>query len=215
MSANPKGGSPRTALSSLRRFVRPRTVAERCELCNAELATDHAHLVELSSRRLVCACDACAILFDTPGTGKYRRVSRRVQLLTDFRLSDVAWQGLGVPINLAFFLPSTAAECVIALYPSPAGITESRVPLDAWQLVVEDNPILRGLESDVEALLVNRLGATQEYYRVGIDECYKLVGLVRSHWRSLSGGTAVWKEIGGFFAALKERSHPVGGTAHA
>ena len=57
------------------------------------------------------------------------------------------------------------------------------------------------LEPDVEALLVNRIGEARECYRVGIDECYKLVGLIRTHWRGLSGGQAVWDEIGRFFAA--------------
>jgi len=39
-----------------------------------------------------------------------------------------------------------------------------------------------------------------------IDECYKLVGLIRAHWRGLSGGTEVWQEIGRFFEALKQRA---------
>jgi len=215
MSADPHGGSPRTALSSLRRFARRPAVRERCELCSAKLAADHAHLVELASRRLLCACEACGILFNTEGATKYRRVPRRVQLLREFRLPDVAWQGLGLPINLAFFLHSTAVGRVVAIYPSPGGATESLPPPDAWETLVEDNPLLSDLEPDVEALLVNRLGSTHEYYRVGIDECYKLVGLVRTHWRSMSGGTEVWKEIGRFFADLKAKAHPVGGTAHA
>ena len=53
---------------------------------------------------------------------------------------------------------------------------------------------------------MNRVGETRDHYRVGIDECYKLVGLIRTHWRGLSGGTAVWEEIGRFFAGLKERA---------
>ena len=36
---------------------------------------------------------------------------------------------------------------------------------------------------------------TAQYYIVPIDECYRLVGLIRMHWRGLSGGTEVWKEI--------------------
>ena len=61
------------------------------------------------------------------------------------------------------------------------------------------------------ALLVNRVGhvagaVPAEYYLVPIDECYKLVGLIRTHWRGLSGGTEVWREIGAFFATLKKRA---------
>lgn len=200
---------PRSALASLRRFAKPPRVRERCDLCDAELADDHAHLLELSSRRLVCACEACAILFDNPGAGKYRRVPRRVQLLRDFRLPDDAWAALQLPIDLAFFLHSTSAGRVVAFYPSPAGATEASVPVEAWQTLMEDNPVLRDLMPDVEALLVNRIQQNREHYRAGIDKCYELVGLLRTHWRGLSGGQAVWESIGRFFAGLR------GGSARA
>jgi hypothetical protein len=207
MNPDAPGGSGGTnPLAALRRFARPRAARDQCELCDAELAPDHAHLVEVSGRRLTCACDACAILLSGQGTAKYRRVPRRAELLADFCLDDVAWAGLHLPINLAFFLHSTPAGRVVALYPSPAGATESLVTLEAWQALVVANPVLRGFEQDVEALLVNRVGGASECYRVGIDECYRLVGLIRTHWRGLSGGTEVWKEIGNFFAGLKERT---------
>jgi hypothetical protein len=187
--------------------MRPRTAARsRCELCSAELADDHAHLVELASRRLCCACEPCAILFSSPAAPKYRRVPLRIEYLPDFRLEEFQWEGLGLPINLAYFLHSTAAGRVVAFYPSPAGATEALPPPDAWQTLVEDNPSLRDLEPDVEALLVNRLGPEPMCFRVGVDQCYALVGLVRTHWRGLSGGTAVWKEIEGFFAKLRQQS---------
>jgi hypothetical protein len=240
MSVDSPDASRLSALASLRRFARPRPVRERCDLCDTELADEHAHLLELSSRRLVCACDPCAVLFDNPpspptplppaggegepdggpildytlspptggegrvrGSGKYRRVPHRVQFLADFRLPEEAWAGLHLPIDLAFFLHSTAAGRVLALYPSPAGATEALVPLEAWQMLVEDNPILRELQPDVEALLVNRIGEAREYYRAGIDKCYELVGLLRTRWRGLSGGPAVWEAIGRFFAGLR------------
>src|SRR5581483_6250948 len=107
---------------------------------------------------------------------------------------------------LAFFLINSAAGRVVALYPSPAGGTETLPPPDAWQIIVDQNPVLQQLEPDVEALLVNRLAAEPAYFRVGIDVCYKLVGLIRTHWRGLSGGTAVWNEIAQFFTALKEHA---------
>jgi hypothetical protein len=207
MSPDSSAGNPAlAALSSLRRFARPRGAEERCELCDAPLGENHAHLVELANRRLVCSCDACALLFSSTAAPKYRRVPRRAEYLPDFRLTDVAWEGLRLPINLAFFLHSSVAGRVVALYPSPAGATESLVPLDTWQALVDDNPILRQFEPDVEALLVNRGGTARDCYRVGIDECYKLVGLIRMSWRGLSGGSSVWGEIAQFFAALRERS---------
>lgn len=207
MSTESGDGNPAlNALQSLRRFARPRAAEEQCELCGAALGPGHAHLVEPSNRRLVCACDACAILFPGGGAAKYRRVPRRVQRLPEFRLTDVAWEGLQLPINLAFFLNSSAVGRVVALYPSPAGATESLVSPEAWQALADENPVLRQFEPDVEALLVNRLGTACDCYRVGIDVCYHLVGLIRTHWRGLSGGPAVWDEIGRFFAGLRERS---------
>jgi Family of unknown function (DUF5947) len=215
MSQNLESSTGRTALASLRQFLRPRVVEERCELCDAELSAEHPHLVELSTSRLHCACDACAILFGNQGKARYRRVPRRIQPLDGFRLSDAQWLGLDIPINLAFFVLNTRARRVVALYPSPAGATESLPSPEAWQAVVDENPVLRDLEADVEALLVNRLNGESECYRVGIDECYKLVAAVRTHWRGLSGGPAVWVEVRRFFDALSERSEKRGATVHA
>jgi hypothetical protein len=112
------------------------------------------------------------------------------------------------PINLAFFLHSSAADGVLALYPSPAGTTEAALPPEAWQMLVEDNPVLRDFEPNVEALLVNRVEGARECYRASLDICYHLVGLLRTDWRDLSGGKEAWDEIGRFFADLKGRSGP-------
>ncbi|MCU1331464.1 MAG: hypothetical protein JWM08_456, partial [Candidatus Angelobacter sp.] len=128
--------------------------------------------------------------------------------------------GLMIPINMAFFFNSSTENRIVVLYPSPAGAVESLLPLEAWEGIVRDNPALGGMEADVEALLVNRVGRSRtdvpaEYYLVPIDECYKLVGLIRAHWRGLSGGTEVWQEIGRFFADLKARALNVSEETHA
>ena len=61
---NPDATTLNRSFSALRRFaVRRERPVEHCELCSAELALEHGHLIELESRRLVCACDACALLF--------------------------------------------------------------------------------------------------------------------------------------------------------
>jgi hypothetical protein len=216
MHPDSPGSSPGlTALASLRRLMRPQPVRERCDLCSAELADEHAHLVELASRRLVCACDPCAILFSAGGAGKYRRVPRDARLLANFSMTDVQWADLNLPINLAFFLHSTSAGRVVALYPSPGGAAESLPAAEAWQALVEANPVLRDFEPNVEALLANRLGAAPEYYSVGVDRCYELVGLIRTHWKGLSGGTEVWAEIEKFFRTLRQRCGVTGDAGHA
>jgi hypothetical protein len=198
----------RNPLLTLRQFVRKPSgpPAERCELCGLALATEHAHLLEPDTRQLVCSCDPCAVLFSGRQGGRYRRVPRDIWALPEFRLTDIQWEDLHLPINLAFFVQSTPAKRVLALYPSPAGAVESLLTLEAWQTLVVDNPVLGELEPDVEALLVNRMKDVRAYYRTPIDECFKLVGLIRAHWRGLSGGTEVWDEVGRYFKSLHERS---------
>jgi hypothetical protein len=189
----------------LRMHARSRraTAAEHCELCGDAIVSAHEHLVDPLARELKCACGACAVLFDSPRDGRWKRVPRRARRLAGFRMTDEAWSALGIPIDLAFFYRSSAAERVVALYPGPAGATESLLSLDAWTRLEADNPDLSSLIADVEALLVRRGRGADEYYRVSIDACYALVGHIRKHWRGLSGGTEAWSRIGAFFDDLK------------
>ncbi len=108
---------------------------------------------------------------------------------------------------------------MVALYPSPAGAVESLLSLDAWNEIVQENPALSQLQPDIEALLVNRVGhahelASAEYYIAPIDECYRLVGLIRANWKGLSGGSEVWMEIGRFFSELRSHADVVNGEAN-
>jgi hypothetical protein len=199
-----------SAFGVLRQFVRRRRDVERCELCAADVSAEHPHLIEPASRKLVCTCNACAILFSGMGQ-KYKRVPERVLALPGFHLSEGQWEGLMVPISMVFFFRSTPDARVVAFYPSPAGATESLLSLETWKDIEDENPVLKEMQPDVEALLVNRVGhargfAAPEYYVHPIDLCYKLVGLIRGNWRGLSGGTEVWQEIGRFFDGLKQRA---------
>jgi hypothetical protein len=207
------------ALGVLRQFRgvrRSSSRVERCELCSGELNHDHPHLVELVSRQILCACDACALLFDGTERSKFKRVSRSIRFLPEFQMTDAQWNNLVIPINLAFFFHSSIEGRIVALYPSPAGAVESLLPLDSWNATVEKNPVLGHLQSDIEALLINRIDRKEEgvparYYIAPIDECYKLVGILRSHWKGLSGGAEAWEEIERFFSDLDARSERVGG----
>jgi hypothetical protein len=198
------GHEPDSAFAVLRKFARRRSNAECCELCSAELIPEHFHLLEIAKRQVLCVCNACAILFSETGP-RYRRIPRRARLLGDFKVTDQEWEALMLPINLAFFYHESAKSRVVAMYPSPAGPTESLLSLDSWADLEVQNPALLKMEPDVEALLVNRVGSTREYFLVPIDECYRLVGLIRVNWRGLSGGTEVWREIKEFFNGLKTK----------
>src|SRR5580700_5608607 len=198
------------------------TKRERCELCGLALAPEHRHLVEIATQRLICSCEACGLLFSGQAT-KYRRVPQRFLLLDDFQLTEAQWGSLLIPINMAFFFQSTSRGRPVAIYPSPAGPMESLLDLSSWSELVEANPALRSMEPDVEALLVDRISRNTpqagghertgaegpHYFLVPIDACYKLVGLIRAHWRGLSGGQEVWREIDKFFTELQRKSQVV------
>jgi hypothetical protein len=212
------------AFGVLRQFTRSRSTASRavehCELCSAALHHDHPHLVDLANHQILCACDACALLFDGLEKSRYKRVSRGSEYLPNFEMSDGQWGSLMIPINMAFLFRSSVEGRIVALYPSPAGAVESLLPLDAWADVEEQNPVLHRLKPDIEALLVNRVGHAHglrdaEYYIAPIDECYKLVGLIRANWKGLSGGAEVWTEVGRFFMELRAKSEVVRGGVNA
>jgi hypothetical protein len=186
----------------------PADQPERCELCSAPLPAEHRHLVDLESRQLLCACRACSLLFDrrAAGGGHYRLVPDRRLRVDDFALDELTWEQLRIPVDMAFFFYSSAAGRVMAFYPSPMGATESRLELTAWEKVSLANPLLETMEADVEALLVNRAQDQRGHWLVPIDDCYRLVAVIRTRWRGFSGGKEVWLEIGRFFEDLDRRA---------
>jgi Family of unknown function (DUF5947) len=209
-------------LAALQRFTRTRAQAERCELCGVELTEKHPHLLETRLRGITCACPACAILFCGQEGGRFLRIPQKVRRLDDFVLSDLEWEELTLPIQLAFFVRTSAGK-MIAMYPSPAGAVESLLDLGAWNGAGNGawsarfarHAALSGMAAEVEALLVNRIGNRHAYFLVPIDQCYKLVGLVRMKWRGLSGGPELWVAIHAFFNQLEQTAAGVQQVRHA
>ena len=72
------------------------------------------------------------MLFDrrAAGGGHYRLIPERRLRLTGFELADAAWEELRIPVDMAFFFHSSAAERVVAFYPGPMGATESLLELE-------------------------------------------------------------------------------------
>ena len=192
-------------IRTLRRFREQRSYQEKCEFCGAGLEPSHRHLLEISKNRIVCTCSPCAFRFQDVVGGRFRLIPREVRYLPELNLSDAEWESLALPINLAFFFYSTPQQKMTAMYPSPAGATESLLPLTTWDALITRNPILT-MQPDVEALLVNRVGSKRDYYVVPIDVCFELIGIIRVHWRGLSGGELVWEKVDSFFSNLKARS---------
>lgn len=136
--------------------AKTRPAQEKCELCSVRLGPDHRHLLETRTRKIVCTCNACAMRFEGVLDGRFKIIPRDARALPDFKINDAEWERLSLPINLAFFFYNTPNEKMVAMYPSPAGATESLLPLTAWDSLVRQNPALNEMQPDVEALLVNR-----------------------------------------------------------
>lgn len=187
--------------AALERLVRrePRPgAAERCDLCGEPVGEPHRHLLDVGGHAILCACQACWLLFDREGAseGRYRQVPRRRT-----RLPAVPARDLGVPVGLAFFVIGDDGV-VRAHYPSPAGSTQWEIDPESWRRTARAFPELAGLAPEVEALLINTARDRDEHWLVPIDECFRLVAVIRREWRGLSGGGTVWPEIDEFFAGL-------------
>ena len=178
---------------------------------------DHDHVVDLEQRSLLCTCRGCYLLFTPEGAGgsRYRAVPDRYLSFPDFALSPGQWDGLQIPVSVAFFFLNSTLERVAAFYPSPAGATESLLSLDTWDEVVAANPDLATLLPDVEAFLVrsDRAGGAAECFLVPIDACYELVGELRRLWRGFDGGEEAHDALEAFFAGVRARAPTRGRTA--
>ncbi|HEV7627926.1 MAG TPA: DUF5947 family protein [Streptomyces sp.] len=183
-----------------------RSESEHCDLCAEALPDSHRHMLDVPHSALLCTCRPCSLLFDHSSSGgrHFRLLPERRVPLNGFRIDDMLWLTLGVPVGLAFFVRESASGEVSVGYPSPLGATRAAVDAQVWQEVVGGYPDLVDLADDVEALLVHRSGKAREHWIVPLDECYRLVAVVRTHWRGLSGGAEVWEHIDAFFAGLSE-----------
>ena len=192
---------PRRGIAALRRFVQSQPVG-RCELCAVAIAESHLHLLEPANGRLLCACLACAHSAGARPQGRFGWFpagSRRCPSSASAKAN-----------GMRSACRSTWPGCFTA--PQPGGRLRSTPvrparrnrwwPPDAWAALVARNPVLSDLESDVEGLLVNRISGRRGYYRVPIDRCYELVGLIRTQWRGWSGGDAAWHAIDEYFTRL-------------
>jgi hypothetical protein len=221
VSADPRSYNlPPLPPEGLQRFLKPPPQqprpGERCEMCfepiPPEGSWEHAHVVNLEARNVMCTCRPCYLLFEHKGAaqGKYRAVPDRHKYDPEFALTDAQWDTLQIPVQMAFFFFNSAVDHMVAFYPSPAGATESLLPLDMWQDIVEANPAFKDVTPDVEALLIYRpRGEAFECFLVPITSCYELVGRVRLRWKGFDGGQEAWKEIDEFFERLRDKSERV------
>jgi hypothetical protein len=180
-------------------------------MCAVPIPDAHDHVVDLEHRSLKCTCRGCYLLFTPDGAGgaRYRAVPDRFLSFPAIELSPGQWDQLQIPVGVAFFFLNSVLGSVAAFYPSPAGATESLLPLDMWDDVVRANPGLATLEADVEALLVrsDRASGGLTCYLVPIDACYELVGELRRLWRGFDGGQEAHDALDAFFSNVQARAH--------
>ncbi len=106
------------------------TETEACDLCGVGIPDEHRHLLHLTERRIVCSCETCWAM--RSGEGDYRPTGNRTLWLAGLEVPDDLWAGFQIPIGLAFFMESTVTGCVVAMYPSPGGATESELHFESW-----------------------------------------------------------------------------------
>lgn len=199
--------SPLAVLSRIRDSRPQPSPYARCEMCTAPVADAHQHVVNLASRQLLCTCRPCYLLFDHDDAAlTHRAVPERYLSFPDLALP--VWDALELPVGTAFLFLNSTLDRVVAFYPGPAGATESALPLDAWDRVVEEAPALDTLRPDVEALLVHSDAQRVEAFLVPIDCCYELVGHLRTLWRGFDGGQDVRHRLTEFFDHVRDRARP-------
>jgi len=228
---------PTSAIAALRRLLPPVAVSppprpqagDRCELCAQPLAERHEHLLDLDSRRIVCACTGCALLFENEGRGpqrgsaarpagagpvqqNWRRLPRDRKYLPGLALAGAEWASLGIPIQLAFISTNSPTKsrpgAVIAAFPSPAGAVTAEIDPGVWAAIVNEHPELRSLTADLEALLIDRMSDPRGCYIIPLDDGYRLTGLIRQAWTGFTGGAEVKRQLGEFTQGIRAQKQP-------
>jgi hypothetical protein len=184
---------------------------EKCEMCTAEIPAEHGHVADLEKSSLLCACRACYLLFTQgqAGRGRYRAVPDRYLVDPARPMALGEWDELEIPVGLAFFLRSSERDEVAGFYPSPAGATECRLDLAAWERLSTAHPLLGAIEPDVEAALISRTDNEIEHFLVPVDQCYELAGRMRMYWKGFDGGTEARQSIAEFLGNVRARARPL------
>jgi Family of unknown function (DUF5947) len=177
---------------------------ERCEMCQTILDGWHGHLVDMDKRSIACACRACYLLFTHEGAagGRYKAVPERICHDPARPLAGTDWNELQIPVAMAFFFFNSALGRVVAGYPSPGGVTECELDLEAWDRLAAAYPLLGELTPDTEAIFVNK----DEVFLIPIDMCYSLVGELRMYWQGFDGGAEAREALDKFLAGLRHRA---------
>ena len=156
------GDAVRASAGALRAAVERgrRAAGERCEMCAVAIAPGTA----TSSTPSSAPSSACARLLPavlrrrrrpTAATARCRRATSPSTPTASTTRRGTRW-----PSRCRWRSSSTARPTTgrWRSTPGPAGATESLLPLDAWQAVLDRNPAFAATAPDVEAVMVRRDG---------------------------------------------------------
>ncbi|MCX4098104.1 DUF5947 family protein [Nocardia sp. alder85J] len=199
-----------TSFTVLRRLAATAAPAagDRCEMCTEPIGGTHQHVVDLEGRQLMCVCRGCCLLFTDPAAAqRYRAVPDRCLAFPGVTVEPAEWNTLEIPVGLAFFFRNSRLDRTVAVYPGPAGATESELPLENWQAILDRHPEFGTLADDVEALLIRmpERGSDGGCVLLPIDACYEFVGHMRRLWRGFDGGQDAHRYIDEFFTTVTAR----------
>ena len=157
------GTASADTIARLRRMANARKVAaaaaadeERCDLCGTSLPSDHRHMLQTEERRILCVCEPCrAMRAHEPGL---RPTGSRSLYLDGFAARRRPVGEVPDPDRAGVLLPQRRRRARRGAVPEPGGRHGVRAlprgVATSWSLA---NPVIATLESDVEALVVNRL----------------------------------------------------------
>ena len=173
------------------------------------VAPEHDHLIELAARRILCTCRPCHIVFEPAGAaqGKYRAIPNRYREVAEFVVDDATWDSLQLPIGLVFFFYNSTERRTVAFYPSPAGATESLLPLEAMGRhrralsgVLVDRTRRRGDSNPAQSRSLALLHRARSTPRTSSS------GLIRTCWKGFDGGQEAHQKIAQYFEKVRTRS---------
>ena len=194
--------------------------AARCDRCGVGLLPDprHAHLFSYSRRSLLCACAACSAPYREGVIGKerspaYRLVPSRVERIDALSLTQADWEELGIPVQIAFLLKNQRENgWRLGRGRGPSRLSQPGREYGIGHPAGGVDPPLVQLLSARATRAGRRSPARRQaprqarYFRAPIDECYRLAGLLRSHWEGFAGGPRVGAAVDDFFAELASRA---------
>ena len=202
------GRLPSTLVAGLGRLARPAPVEEDGEVRGLREPDLRGPPPPARARRAAHPVRLRAVHRDaSSGVENYCPVGTRTCGSTTSSSPTSCGRRSSCPSGLRSSCARPGTGTVVALYPSPAGATESELHLESWEQLVERNPILeraRGRRRGARRQPHGR--AAREHAIVPIDECYRLVGLIKSTWQGISGGNAISDAVPKFFEYVRRKA---------